>query len=233
MEQPPLTLDYPPPPPLPPQSSEILATVINSETRRIFHHLHVVCLALKLGAVTRFAVLIIYRRYLCHYRGPHKAVESQEAGGFLALRRRVRRHLSLAGLASIFLGCKTEEEPRRIRDVMNACAAVGLDDECTDDGSEYDGPTVVASKGDGLRLDAEYWERKGRIVAAEQALLRALRFDGEVIYNILMRFMPVRMSRDNFHHKCHDPNRRSPGVPASPWGSGGSGDFRRRPRRWI
>eukprot|EP00587_Corethron_hystrix_P008320 CAMPEP_0113311960 /NCGR_PEP_ID=MMETSP0010_2-20120614/8977_1 /TAXON_ID=216773 ORGANISM="Corethron hystrix, Strain 308" /NCGR_SAMPLE_ID=MMETSP0010_2 /ASSEMBLY_ACC=CAM_ASM_000155 /LENGTH=322 /DNA_ID=CAMNT_0000167681 /DNA_START=521 /DNA_END=1489 /DNA_ORIENTATION=+ /assembly_acc=CAM_ASM_000155 len=79
---------------------------------------------------------------------------------------------------------------------MNVCRSIGLDrddDYCEQhsfgiDEDYYDNkfPTAVISEAGGggevncLRLDAEYWERKGRTVAAEQALLRALRFDGEV-----------------------------------------------------
>jgi hypothetical protein len=59
--------------------------------------------------------------------------------------------------ACLFLACKTCEEARRLRDVINALH--------------------VVRTGELLRDSREYWSRKERLIAAEQSLLRLLGFD--------------------------------------------------------
>lgn len=62
-----------------------------------------------------------------------------------------------AAAAVLFLAAKMCEEPRRLRDVLNG--------------------VEVASHGDIVRDAHAYWDRKSRMVAAEQLLLRELGFD--------------------------------------------------------
>ena len=63
----------------------------------------------------------------------------------------------VARSASLFLAAKSCEEPRRVRDVLNAM--------------------VLVERGELLRNPHEYWSLKERLIAAEQSLLRTLNFE--------------------------------------------------------
>ena len=92
-----------------------------------------------------------------------------------------REHLGTVAAACLFLGCKVEEEHRRIRDVINLShmmdfAGARGDGECT----SSNGKIHIHEADSPPDLDDEYWKTKERIVATEQEVLRMLRFDTSV-----------------------------------------------------
>lgn len=69
--------------------------------------------------------------------------------------------------ACLFLACKTSEDPRRLRDMINVAEMI---DWKTD-------PDVIQWRSRPPDLDDNYWKSKERLVETEQKVLRWLAFD--------------------------------------------------------
>lgn len=78
--------------------------------------------------------------------------------------------------ACLLLACKSEEEPRRLRDLINCAQMISVDNE----------QSVVAKEGETVKLgwnpeppalDDDYWKCKSKLVQVEQEVLRWLAFD--------------------------------------------------------
>ena len=111
-----------------------------------------------------------------------------------------REHLGTVAASCLFLGCKVEEEHRRIRDVINLSHMFDFARARGDTGIGKSAPTNGESIGadqlpaaiandDTIHiheassppdLDDDYWTAKEKIVATEQEVLRMLHFDVSV-----------------------------------------------------
>ena len=107
-----------------------------------------------------------------------------------------RQHLGNVASACIFVACKIENQPRRIRDVVNmshmlnfqgaaaaaAAAACSSSDKSTTT-AEYEyhrGLVSIVEASSPPLLDEKYWEMKQKLVSTEQTLLRFISFDVQV-----------------------------------------------------
>jgi hypothetical protein len=79
----------------------------------------------------------------------------------------------------VFLACKTEEEHRRLRDLINLVRMIAAR---TEDGLATTTTTTLIWQPDPPALDDAYWKDKERLVQAEQAVLRGLAFDVHVAH---------------------------------------------------
>lgn len=142
----------------------------------------VACHILQLQTETRFTALVLLHRYVraVEEHAPGPAERRQQEG--------VEGDLPWVGAACIFLACKAEEEPRRLRDVINMVHMV-LSRPPTPP-SSVDGNGIAAQTGrrrsDGNiicimpqppNLNEDYWKAKKRVIETEQAVLRWLGFD--------------------------------------------------------
>jgi hypothetical protein len=116
-------------------------------------------------------------------------------------------HLGPVAAACLFIGCKMEEEPRRIRDVINLSSLLhfsSADDEdftiigqsCLDaqedqlpkkpssvESNDKRSPVITITEGPHPPpLDESYWTAKEQMVSMEQHVLRMLRFDTTVCH---------------------------------------------------
>jgi hypothetical protein len=87
----------------------------------------------------------------------------------------------------IFLACKTEEEHRRLRDLINLVRmilpVVGSTHESSSSPNAITTTTTILRwQPDPPALDDAYWKDKERLVQAEQAVLRGLAFDVHVAH---------------------------------------------------
>ena len=114
--------------------------------------LWIACHILELGHETRFAVLVLLHRYYAYSTGDEDL------------------QWRWIGAACIVLGCKMEETPRRLRDVVNVSIMLDFSLEPSTD-------SRVAIMPQPPDLNADYWKAKEEIVRTEQAVLRVLAFE--------------------------------------------------------
>ena len=157
---------------------------------------------MELGSETRFTALVLFQRYYfasnvgVHFLPQQQLPKDQQGSGTTcssdsgaSVPEKWREHLGTVAAACLFLGCKVEEEHRRIRDVINLShmmdfagarhangASTKGDGEC----SSSNGKIHIHEADSPPDLDDEYWKAKERIVATEQEVLRMLRFDVSV-----------------------------------------------------
>ena len=119
----------------------------------LLYKLWIACQVLRLGQETSFSALVLLHRYYAN----HVANEPQD--------------WKWIGAACLVLGMKTEEEVRRLRDVINVAHMLdfGVADESTD--LVFDIPSHLPELNEG------YWKAKELIVTTEQMVLRVLQFD--------------------------------------------------------
>jgi hypothetical protein len=87
--------------------------------------------------------------------------------------------------ACLFLACKAEEEPRRLRDVINLAHMLenNNDDSKKDNNvSPGNNNLIISMASSPPSLDNNYWDSKKVIVTAEQSVLRWLGFDTTVMH---------------------------------------------------
>jgi hypothetical protein len=100
---------------------------------------------------TRFSALVFLHRY---------AITIDE--------ERIQRHRSISdwkwiAAVCLFLACKAEEEPRRLRDVINLVKMLFI---CEGNGN------TVTMKEHPPNLNEDYWKAKAKIIETEQIVLR-------------------------------------------------------------
>ena len=134
--------------------------------RPLLHRMYVACHVLRLGTEARFTALVLLHRYFA-------AVSS--SGGSDA-KRAERSDAGWAAAACLFLACKAEEEPRRLRDVINLAHMLLLASPSDHETTEKD---IITLKNP-PDLNQAYWDNKKQIVETEQEVLRWLSFDASV-----------------------------------------------------
>ena len=110
------------------------------------------CHVLELGQETSFTALVLLHRYYAL----HEPGETQD--------------WKWIGAACLVLSMKTEEEVRRLRDVINVAHMFDFSIEKSTD-LVFDIPSHPPE------LDEDYWKAKELIVTTEQMVLRVLKFD--------------------------------------------------------
>lgn len=160
--------------------------------------MYVASQVMQLGTEARFTAIVIFHRYCAAFFRREEKRSSDEGAGSLISSKDVcvtgvedecvgiKKHLGIVAAACLFLGCKAEEEARRIRDVINVSHMLnftGRNDGSSDppdnmdDSSTVSGKVVISESENPPGLDSRYWEAKEEIVATEQAVLRLLKFD--------------------------------------------------------
>ena len=126
----------------------------------------IACHILRLGPDTRFTSLVLLHRYVqakqdASTNGNSNADNQSEDWPWI-------------GAICLFLACKTEDEPRRLRDIINMVHMV-LSDRASRDDS-----VILLDMTNTPPLDDAYWESKQKAVETEQMVLRWLGFDSFV-----------------------------------------------------
>jgi hypothetical protein len=122
----------------------------------VLSRMFIACNILGFGIETQFSALVFLHRYA------------------LAVAKDIHtQHKSIRGwrwvaAACLFLACKAEEEPRRLRDVINLAHMLFAKED------KGNAATIAENPPD---LDEDYWEAKKKIVETEQIVLRWLAFD--------------------------------------------------------
>ncbi|KAL3930473.1 MAG: hypothetical protein SGBAC_011755 [Bacillariaceae sp.] len=93
-------------------------------------------------------------------------------------RKELAKHRSIEdwkwiGASCLFLACKAEEEPRRLRDVINLAEMLFVD---------KDDANWVTMANNPPGLNEKYWEAKKKMVKTEQLVLRWMMFDISVAH---------------------------------------------------
>ena len=175
-------------PPLPPPRAEDLSRSHDSSgyppelLRSVLSRMYCAAEILQLGTEARLASLVLFQRYYC-------AAETMQGAETAA--EGARWHLGHVAASCLFLGCKSEEDVRRIRDCVNLAHVLDFAGirGGRDDAEGYKGTggaTSCAADVDIFEaagppeLDESYWKEKGRIVATEQEVLRVIQFDVSV-----------------------------------------------------
>ena len=189
----------------------------SSYEKIISHHLcqmHVSSQSLELGCESRFTGLVLYHRYARRFY--HSIVQKKQRQRKEKQKSHqdyvddnnidhIKNHLGKVAAACLFLGCKMEEEPRRIRDVINLSHVLNFsmyhDDDTkvivdTSDGissnnvldtnktkrsEQVEVPIIYESKNP-PPLDESYWSAKEGMVSVEQHVLRMINFDTTVCH---------------------------------------------------
>ena len=141
---------------------------VTTVLRPLVCRMYIACTILRLGTETRYAALVYLHRYF------HATMtrEQPRTGSVL------QRPSPWVAAACLFLATKSQEEPRRLRDVINL-AHILLDESTTTTSGlneEANGAIICIDKEPPL-LDETYWELKKKLVETEQIVLRWLGFD--------------------------------------------------------
>lgn len=163
---------------------------------------------MQLGSEARFTSLVLFHRYYLASnvigtlsRKEATATDQKDGSStHVAVSEQWREHLGTVAASCLFLGCKVEEEHRRIRDVINlshmfdfagARGDTGIDKSATPNGESVNDDQHPSATANDVTihiheansppdLDDDYWKAKERIVATEQEVLRMLHFDVSV-----------------------------------------------------
>lgn len=141
--------------------SEPLESEVNADILPILSRMFIACNILRFEHETRFSALVFLHRYALAV-AKNKGTELKS----------IRDWRWVAG-ACLFLACKAEEEPRRLRDVINISHMLFAKDDR--------GNTITTAEAP-PDLNEGYWEAKQKLVETEQIVLRWLGFDLSVIH---------------------------------------------------
>lgn len=132
------------------------ADVEISETLKpLLFRMYIACEILRLGTEARYAALVYLHRY---------CIAIYENTG------KVELPSQYVAAACLFLATKSQEEPRRLRDVINLAQVIL-------DGIGQQDIKVISLDTEPPLLDETYWALKKKLVETEQSVLRWLGFD--------------------------------------------------------
>lgn len=133
---------------------------------------------LKLSLETRFTAAALLHRYYAA-TGTIAVDDSKDFSSY-ADQEKTERNYVVA--SCLFLACKREEEPRRLRDLVNFVHMIGWSKSPLNNNDKRDenrdaSIAVIQWNPRPPDLDAAYWKSKERLVKTEQRVLRWLAFD--------------------------------------------------------
>jgi len=144
-------------PPLPSVGADVLS-LDRSSLHPLLCRMFVAAQVLKLSNEARFSSLILLHRY---FDAQQKSVDWKWIAA-----------------ACLFLGTKTEEESRRLRDILNVADMLEFSGTQTDKSKGSESLLeIIHVKEKPMLLDEDYWTAKEQLVATEQKVLRMLQFD--------------------------------------------------------
>ena len=158
--------------------------------RPILLKMHIASQSMELGSESRFTGLVLFHRYVRHF---NKILLQEQHHNQQNNIHQITNHLGKVAAACLFLGCKMEEEPRRIRDVINLshvlnfCSSSVDNDTTKTTTSDIKNeelqsiPTIIESLHP-PPLDEQYWKDKEEMVSIEQHVLRMIRYNTTVCH---------------------------------------------------
>ena len=189
---------------------------------------------MQLGSETRFTSLVLFHRYYLasNVTGTISQEEEnstddnkQDGSSSTRVSQKWREHLGIVAASCLFLGCKVEEEHRRIRDVINVShmfdfagargdiatgKSANTNGQRTNDDQQPSAISTTTNENQILiheansppDLDDEYWKAKEQIVATEQEVLRMLHFDVSVSHPhravlLILNGLGINVTRNN------------------------------------
>jgi hypothetical protein len=154
-----------------------------SHIRPLLYRMYVACHVLRLGTEARFSALVFLHRFAAAIPMDQPPPEWKWVAA-----------------ACLFLACKSEEEPRRLRDVINL-AHMLLSDNNTEPEASSDVLYELSIRSDPPPLNEAYWDIKKKIVETEQVVLRWLSFDVSVSHphRAVILLLEKESSRDILH----------------------------------
>jgi hypothetical protein len=136
--------------------------------------MYTACQILELSTETRYTSIVLLQRYAVA-RVVHSMKSNLPSSHFTVNND---DGWSWVGAACIFLACKAEEEPRRLRDVINMTHMVlSSPPSSSPDGRESSTKVVLDVVNKPPTLNEKYWESKKRVIENEQIVLRWIGFD--------------------------------------------------------
>lgn len=169
--------------------------------RRNLCQMYAASRSMELGAESRFTGLVLFHRYARRFLRMVQEHREGDGASTQSQINKVKNHLGSAAAACLFLGCKMEEEPQRIRDVINLSHVLNFsssrdatdhgDDSTNDQGSPLHPDSVGAKQTTAITilessqpppLDESYWTAKEQMVSTEQHVLRMIQFDTTVCH---------------------------------------------------
>jgi hypothetical protein len=134
--------------------------------------MYTACQILELSTETRYTSIVLLQRYAAA-RVVHSMKSNLPSSHF-----NNDDGWPWVGAACIFLACKAEEEPRRLRDVINMIHMVlSSPPSSSPDGRESNTKVVLDVVNKPPTLNEKYWESKKRVIENEQIVLRWIGFD--------------------------------------------------------
>jgi len=141
------------------------------------------CHILRVTTETRFTAVVLLHRFI---QAKNKAGSQTDYDNGEEENNEDDDNLPWIGAVCLFLACKTEEEPRRLRDVINMARMVLSENNKTN--SDDDIITLNLSQPPLLNEEA-YWDSKKKAIETEQMVLRWLGFDCSVSHPHRMMWM--------------------------------------------
>ena len=171
--------------------------------------MYVACHVLRLATETRFTALVLLHRYM---QAKQKAAAvAANANANADNEEDGEEDMPWAGAVCLFLACKAEDEPRRLRDIINMAQMVlsssssntTVTTVTNDHGVEIanDSSSIVMDMTRPPLLDGAYWDSKKKAIETEQMVLRWLGFDCSVshphraVFWILEKLLTVQGSQ--------------------------------------
>lgn len=192
--------------------------------------------AMDLGIESRFTGLVLFHRYVRHlYRSVQRQRHQQNKHLKQTSREAMKQislHLGTVAAACLLLGCKMEEEPRRIRDVINlshilkfsmgdsdenavvSSTSASMDNLDAQNKNTLSEPVTIIELPQPPPLDDSYWSVKEQIVSAEQHVLRMIQFDTTVCHPhrcvlIIMEILGFGTGRKSSNERSGEVERES------------------------
>lgn len=159
----------------------------------ILCRIHLASQALLIGTESRVTSMVLFHRYFAKYThrfvqfiDPDRVKTQMDIQQLIFNDPLHRKHLGTVASACIFLACKTENETKKIRDVVNLSHMLDFQGNiqrtsisCRDNCTFHTTVPIVEAASPPL-LDEQYWEAKQVLVSTEQALLRFISYDVHV-----------------------------------------------------
>jgi hypothetical protein len=151
------------------EPSTLSTTICDDEMatwiRPLLFRMYIAAHILRLGTEARYAALVFLHRYV-------RAINRTNQGKF-------QRPSHWVAAACLFLATKSEDEPRRLRDMINMAYMVLNDDNDNETSTTIhnQSPVIFHLQPTPPNLDEQYWDAKKKIIETEQIVLRWLGFD--------------------------------------------------------